>query len=267
MSADREKFAELGRPRTIWAVSAIHADANRLAVLHQHLAAAFKAGDRVVYLGNLIGRGSAEQETVAELLAFRREMMAMPGVLPGDLVYLRGAQEEMWQKLLQIQFAPNPQDVLRWMLDEGVEPTLKAYGGKPETGLAAAREGAIQLTRWTNELRAAMRDAPGHNNLFAALRRAAFTQDGAVLFVSAGIDPARPLPTQGDSFWWGSAQFNDLTEPYFGCGKVIRGFDPANGGVFIGDVTATLDSGCGRGGGLTAARIRADGQIMELVQV
>ncbi len=247
-------------------MSAIHGDADRLGVLHDHLASQFKVGDRVVYLGNLIGRGAAVRGTFTELLTFRRDVMAIPGVLASDMVYLRGAQEEMWQKLLQLQFAPNPQDVLRWMLGQGVESTLRAYGGNPEAGLSAAREGAVQLTRWTNELRSAMRDSAGHNNLFTALRRAAFTQDGAVLFVSAGIDPARPLPAQGDSFWWGTAGFDDLTEPYFGCRKVIRGFDPANGGVVVGEVTATLDSGCGRGGTLTAAQIGADGQVLELLQ-
>lgn len=235
-------------------------------MLHDHLAAEFAVGDRIVYLGNAIGRGEAVHETLSELLSFRTGVMAVPGVLASDLVYLRGAQEEMWQKLLQLQFAPNPQDVLRWMLGQGVEPTLRSYGSTAESGLAAAREGPVQLTRWTNQLRAAMRDAPGHNNLFSILRRAAFTQDGAVLFVSAGIDPSRPLPAQGDSFWWGAADFAELSDPYFGCRKVIRGYDPANGGVSVGDVTATLDGGCGRGGTLTAARVGPDGEIQELLQ-
>ncbi len=247
-------------------MSAIHADVGRLSVLHDHLASQFAVGDRIVYLGNFVGRGDSVYETIAEMLGFRREILAIPGVLVGDLVYLRGAQEEMWQKLLQLQFAPNPKDVLAWMLDQGVEPTLRAYGGDADDGMAAAREGAVQLTRWTNQLRAAMRAAPGHNSLFAALRRAAFTKDGAVLFVSAGIDPSRPLPAQGDSFWWGAAGFDELTEPYFGCRRVIRGYDPANGGVSVGDVTATLDGGCGRGGTLTAAQVGADGQIMELIE-
>ncbi len=266
MNSDSAKFAPLGRPGRIWAVSAIHAQADRLGVLHDHLASQFAVGDRIVYLGNFVGRGTAVHETIAEMLEFRRDILAIRGVLPDDLVYLRGAQEEMWQKLLQLQFAPNPKDVLAWMLDQGVEETLRAYGGESGAGMAAAREGAVQLTRWTNQLRAAMRAAPGHNNLFAALRRAAFTEDGAVLFVSAGIDPARPLPAQGDSFWWGGAGFADLSEPYFGCRKVIRGYDPANGGVAVGDVTATLDGGCGRGGKLIAAQVGGDGQILELIE-
>ena len=266
MNSDSAKFASLGRPGRIWAISAIHARSDRLDVLHDHLASQFAVGDRIVYLGNFVGRGDAVHETIAEMLSFRRDILAIPGVIADDLVYLRGAQEEMWQKLLQLQFAPNPKDVLGWMLDQGVDATLRAYGGNSDAGMAAAREGAVQLTRWTNQLRAAMRDAPGHNNLFSVLRRAAFTEDGAVLFVSAGIDPSRPLPAQGDSFWWGSGGFADLSEPYFGCRKVIRGYDPANGGVTVGDVTATLDGGCGRGGRLIAAQIGPDGQILELLE-
>ena len=71
----------------------------------------------------------------------------------------------MWQKMLQLQFAPNPQDVLRWMLAQGVEGTLRAYGGRPEEGMAAAREGAVRLTRWTNGLREA--DARGAARVLA----------------------------------------------------------------------------------------------------
>src|SRR3546814_11187859 len=98
----------------------------------------------------------------------------------------------MGEKLLQLQCAPNPGEVLRLMLAQGVSATLEGYGGSAQDGLVAARDGAVQLTRWTNRLREAMRAAPGHNNLFAALKRAAFTDDDGVLLVSAGIDASRP---------------------------------------------------------------------------
>ena len=38
-----------------------------------------------------------------------------------DVAYLRGNQEEMWQKLLQLQFATDPRGVLKWMFEQGVE--------------------------------------------------------------------------------------------------------------------------------------------------
>ena len=66
----------------------------------------------------------------------------------------------MWQKLLQLQFAPNPKEVLPWMLQQGVGTTITAYGGDPARASSAAREGAVAITRWTNSLRAAMQTAP-----------------------------------------------------------------------------------------------------------
>ena len=40
----------------------------------------------------------------------------------------RGAQEEMFLKLMQLQTAPNPEDIVSWMFDHGVGSTLESYG-------------------------------------------------------------------------------------------------------------------------------------------
>jgi hypothetical protein len=267
VTSDSEKFGHLGRPRRIWAVAAVHGEVDRLEALHDHLRPLVAPGDRLVYLGNMIGRGHAVRQTITELLTFRCWLLARPAMLADDVVYLRGSQEEMWQKLLQLQFAPNPQDVLRWMLAQGLNATLAAYGGDAAEGMAAAREGAVQLTRWTNRLREAMRAMPGHNHLFAALKRAAFTDDGGVLLVSAGLDPSRPLAAQGDSFWWGAAGFAAIEENHDAWRRIVRGFDPADGGIKIGTVAATIDGGSGRDGKLVAALIGGDGGILELLEV
>jgi serine/threonine protein phosphatase 1 len=286
VTGDSEKFAKLGRPRRIWAIAAVHGAVDRLMALHDHVAAQFQPGDRLVYLGNLIGHSDRVHALVDEVLSVRRSLIARPGVLAEDVIFLRGAQEEMWQKMLQLQFAPNPQDVLRWMLAQGVEPTLRAYGGRAEEGLAAAREGAIRLTRWTNALRESIRSAPGHNALYAALRRAAFTEragtertdtdggaeggaqvGGGALFVSAGIDPSRPLAAQGDAFWWSSGSFAAITAPFDGFHRLVRGYDPAGGGLQLEGMAVTLDSGCGRGGRLAAGLFEPDGSMIEIVEV
>jgi hypothetical protein len=263
---DTEKFAALGRPKRIWAIGAVLGEVQRVSALHDHIAAQFRPGDRLVYLGNLIGRSDRLHALVDEVLSMRRALIARPGVLAEDVVFLRGAQEEMWQKMLQLQFAPNPQDVLRWMLTQGVDGTLLAYGGRPEEAMAAAREGAIRLTRWTNGLREAMRAAPGHNALYAALRRAAFTGNDGILFVSAGIEPSRPLAAQGDAFWWSAAGFADITEPYAGFRRLIRGYDPAGGGLKLDGPAVTLDAGSGRGGRLAAGLFDPDGTLVEIVE-
>lgn len=266
-----QRFIDLGRPRRVWAVAAIHAQVDRLYAVHGLLAERFRPGDRLVYLGNMIGRGDWTIETLDALLDFRRWLLAQPGMTADDIVYLRGAQEEMWQKFLQLQFAPDPRGVLDWMLRQGVGGTLAAYGGSAEQGMAAARGGTVALSRWTQGLRHAMQTRPGHENVFSALRRAAHCSDPlrgdpGLLLVSAGLDPARALAQQGDAFWWGGPGFARIVEPYLGFRRVVRGYDPLRGGIAVTDFTATLDAGSGFGGPLVCGCLAPSGEILDLFQ-
>ena len=191
MSA-QDHFETLPAGRRNWAVAAIHGEADRLRALHRRLAGRIQVGENLVYLGNFLGRGNAVAETIEELLLFRRALLARPGAEYDDIVYLRGSQEEMWHKLLQIQFAPNPREVLEWMLDQGVAPTLAAYGGTVEEARSAGNGGALVLTTWTSSLLAAMRDADGHTLLISVPSRAAFTEAKPLPPAHAGTDPTRP---------------------------------------------------------------------------
>lgn len=260
---DRERFAQLRGASRLWAVASIHGEAGQLVRLHEQLWPRLARGDRIVYLGNYLGRGPDILGTVAELLAFRCAVLARRGGFACDVVFLRGAQEEMWQKLLQLQFASAPREVLDWMLDHGVEATLRAYGGDAKRAFAACREGAMGLTRWTAGLRGAMHAAPGHTQLMTALRRAAFTD--VLLFVSAGVDPSRPLDAQGDAFWWGGGRFLDAG-PFPGFRRVIRGYDRRHAGFVEAPHAVSLDAGCGFDGPLLAACFAADGRVIETVQ-
>jgi hypothetical protein len=142
------KFAQLWGARRIWAVATIDAAARRLVALHDAISAKFAEGDRVVYLGNYIGRGEAVLATIDELLDFRRRVLGRRHGLACDVVFLRGVQEEMWQKLLQLQFAPNPSEVLQWTVEAGMEHAIRAYGGDLRQGFAAARDGPRTIARW-----------------------------------------------------------------------------------------------------------------------
>ena len=261
-----EKFARLRTGRRIWAVASIHGEAERLGRLHDRIAERFRDGDRIVYLGNYLGRGSAVLATIDELLDFRRRILARPHSFACDAVFLRGAQEEMWQKLLQLQFAPNPGDVLAWMVREGVEATVVAYGGQLQHGFAASRDGPRTITRWTSALRTAMNAAPGHRMLLANLRHAAMTEDGRLLFVHAGVDPSRPLAAQGDAFWWGGRDIVTLSRPFDGFDRVIRGFDREMRGLVEAEFAVSLDAGVGRGGPLIAAAFAPDGAVLERLE-
>jgi serine/threonine protein phosphatase 1 len=250
----------------IWAVGAIHGDVGGLRRLHAQIAQGLRAGDQIVYLGGYLGWGTAVAETVEELLLFRRAFISRPGVAMEDMVFLRGAQEEMWQKLLQLQFAAQPTDVLRWMLDHGIGSTIAAYGASEADGLAAADDGVLALTRWTGVLRQSMRAADGHTALLSALKHAAITDDNSLLFVHAGIDPTASLSAQRDHFWWGTPAFEAMDRPYDSIQVIVRGHAPRGGISKIGPPVTTLDAGAGRGGPLVAGCFGPNGEALQVLE-
>jgi len=263
---DGSVFGVLRRARRIWAIGSVHGEAARVRTLHEEIADRLMPGDRVVYLGNMMGPGPRVRETLDEIIDFRRAFLARPNSFIHDLVFLRGAQEEMWQRLMQLQFAVGPPEVLQWMLDHGLGPTIEAYGASTDQALSAARQGPVAITRWTGELRAAFQAVPGHQDWLSALRHAAVTDIGSVLLVSSGIAPDRPLDAQGDTFWWGTRGFDEIVAPYGGFAKVVRGLDPEHRGAITTDHTISLDGGSGFGGALLAGCVAADGSLVEIIE-
>jgi serine/threonine protein phosphatase 1 len=261
------RIASLPPADRIWAVAAIHGEAERLRDLHSRMWARMAAGDRVIYLGNMIGWGPAVRAGLDELLAFRRAVIARPGGHVCDVTFLRGRQEVMWQKLLQLQFTPDPVGALRWMLPRGVHATLADYGSDPRTGERAARAGTVALTRWTAQLREAMKANPGHMDLLGRLRSAAVTRDETVLFVNTGLDPEKALGQQGDLFWWHGAGFNALPPSgYGGFQRVVRGFDPGRRGLVQTPGKLSLDAGAGFGGPLASVCLSPDGEVLDRLE-
>lgn len=254
--------------RATWAVAAIFGESARLALLHARLSERIAPTDHLVYLGNLIGRGRDTIGTIEELLLFRRWLMARrienASDQAGMIVYLRGCQEEMWHKLLQLHFAPNPSEIVAWVLAQGLAPVLAGYGSSDADGRAAAKRGAVALSQWTNRLRQAMRAADGHDQLFASLRRAAHTEDRRLLCVSAGVDADRPLDRQRDAFWWGG--FERLKGGFEDFRRVVRGTDFQHRGVMVNDYAVSIDGGCGFGGPLVAARFDADAAVTDIIE-
>ena len=106
--------------------------------------------------------------------------------------------------------------------------------------------------------RTARRDRPQSRprQFLTPLRRAAFTDEGTLLFVNAGIDAEKPLDLQGDAFWWGGADILDLTAPYAGFRRVVRGYDRRHAGFIESEYAVSLDAGSGFGGRFFAACLR-----------
>ena len=251
-------------------MSAIHGDLSRLMAIHDALWERFNPGDRVVYLGNYTGYGDDSVACVDEILTFRRMILSQKGVLCSDLSYLKGAQEEMWQKLLQLQFAPDPTNVLLWMLSNGLSSTLYSYGLSPHDGIEACRNGIMGLTKWTAKIRTHVRAHAGHEVFNTQLRRAAHTDEHVetpLLFVHAGLDSSKSLEEQGDRLWWYNGDFSGMETPYSPFQKVVRGYDARHNGIHLNCVTATIDGGCGFGGSLVCAGFAQNGDVFELLDV
>lgn len=267
-----EKFAELGAPRRIWAVAAVHGELDRLTALHDHLASRFSVRDRVIYLGNYLGVDSRHNGAVFdEVLAFRSALLSKDGMVPSDIIYLRGPAEEAWMRLLRLQFAPMPLQSIEKLLMSGVEAYLRLYGVSINDTKSMARAGSVAITRWTNQLRALQRMSPGHESLMCGMRRAAYTYappgQEKILFVPAGFDPSRSLEDQGESLWWTSATFRVAGRAQNIYSRIVRGFDSVNTGPILQEAAVTLDAGCGRGGPLMCGCFTPNGKLTEIIAV
>lgn len=257
-------YKALGIPERIWAVSAIHGDLEKLISVHDQILEHFEPRQKIIYLGNYTGYGAQSAACIDEILAFRRLILSLQGVMPEDFVYLRGNQEEMLYKLFQLPFAPNPLDVYLWMLDNGLSKTLQSYDINPRDGLEACNRGAVALTKWIAKVKFKMRSHAGHEMFSTQWVRAAFTDISGnypMLFVHAGLETNKPLPEQGDKLWWGSEDFERMEHPYLPFQKVVRGYDPAHKGLHLNCITATLDGGCGFGGPLVCTGFTASGEV------
>lgn len=267
-----QRFAELAASRRIWTVSAIRGRVDQLRAIHQIIDEKFQWGDRIVYLGGHMGAGSQRDSrtdvaaTIEELLTFRRYTLSRFGFQAEDIVFLRGQSEEMWDKLLQIQFANDPARILEWMVEHGLDASLQAYGSNAREALAFARQGVVELTNYTTRLRKAMRATPGHFQLMTALRRACYTDDRQLLFVHGGIDARLPLKAQTDAFWWATGTLPALTDRFQGFRRIFSGATQDHAGIEVYPFATTIDGGCGYNGTLVASCITPDGEFIELYQ-
>ncbi len=251
----------------IWVVGAINGDHGALCAVHRKLAQHMKPGDRLVYLGNYWGDGTAENvvATINELLLFRRFFIAKDGVDISDIAFLRGAAEEMLSKLQQIQFAPNPGEVFDWMLTRGIAGPVRAYGFDPVHVQRTMHQGAHAISQWTSGFADAVRRHSGHNALMSDLKHAAYSTDGRLIFVHTGLDGSRPLTGQTDTFWWGGSMFEAITERYYDCARIVRGASQGQTGLQEREFTLSLDGGAGRGGHLIAVALDGQGAVIEQI--
>ena len=151
-------------------------------------------------MGNIIGLGDNSKETLSSVIDLRFSLMSKFKLKSDSIIFLRGAQEEMFSKLLQLQLAPNPVEIVKWMFDHGVNKSINSYGFTEDEVSNIASTGTIKITKWTSNLNKVLKKNPGHTEYFLNLKHAAYSQSKKILFVNRGVDITRPLSAQNDCF-------------------------------------------------------------------
>ncbi len=262
-------IARLRDGGSTWALGALRGDDAALERLGGALLQRWRSGDRLVVLGNMLGAAGHTPRTIDLMLLLRRRLLARRGAEVEDFVFLRGGQEEMWHKVLQLQFALAPLDVLDWMLARGLADIIEAYGYSIAEGRIACRNGPLAIARWTTGLRERQALQPGHNDLLNALSRAALSVDGRLVFAATGVDPGRPLGEQADAFWWNAQSDGALDEAlgkasdggWPSITRVVRGAGPSRNVVLeeARVLTVTRDTPA-------LVALDADGAVLERIE-
>jgi len=218
-------FVEIKKTNKLWAVGSIHSNLKSFNSIKKFILNNFAPNDKLIFLGNIIGLGENSKETLSSVIELRFNLMSKFKIKPESIIFLRGAQEEMFSKLLQLHIAPNPSEIVEWMFDHGVNQTIKSYGFSEEEVKNIASSGTIKISRWTASLNRALQFNPGHIQYFLSLKHAAYSHTRKILFVNRGVDITRPLSAQNDCFWWGFQNFSSINKPYKTFLRIVRGYE------------------------------------------
>ena len=218
-------FVELNKSDKIWAIGSIHSNLKSFNSIKKFILNNFSTNDKLIFLGNIIGLGENSKQTLNSVIDLRFNLMSKFKLKPESIVFLRGAQEEMFSKILQLQLAPNPTEIIEWMFDHGVNETIKSYGFSVDDVKNIASSGTINISKWTSNLNKALQKNPGHTEYFLNLKHAAYSHSKKLLFVNRGVDITRPLSAQSDCFWWGYHNFSTIHKPYKTFLRIVRGYE------------------------------------------
>ena len=148
-------FVEFQNAKRIWAVGSVHSNYESFNSIKNYLLSSFDEGDKL---------------TISSIIDLRFKLMAKFQLQPDEIVFLRGAQEEMFLKLMLLQIAPNPQDIVKWMFSHGVDKTIQSYGFSKEETQSIASQGTLSISKWTSKLNAVVSNNAGHKDYFSNLK-------------------------------------------------------------------------------------------------
>ena len=145
-------FVELRDSSKIWAIGSIHSNIDSFNGIKDFILNNFEENDKLIFLGNIIGLGESSKESITSVIDLRFKLMSKFRLKPDSIIFLRGAQEEMFSKILQLQIAPNPTEIINWMFDHGVDKTLNSYGFTNNEVIDIASSGTVTISKWTSKL-------------------------------------------------------------------------------------------------------------------
>tara|TARA_B100002051_G_scaffold267875_1_gene296923 strand:- start:2357 stop:3166 length:810 start_codon:yes stop_codon:yes gene_type:complete len=261
-------FIELKNSNRIWAVGSIHSNLKSFESIKLHIIKNFQKGDKLIFLGNVIGLGDFAKETLTSIINLRFKLMAKFNLDSQEIVFLRGAQEEMLNKLLQLQTAPNPTEIINWMFDHGVDKTIESYGFEPNDVLNIASTGVVNISKWTSDLNTRISKTSGHKEYFSNLKHAAYSSSKKILFINRGVDITRPLSAQNDCFWWGYQNFSKINKPYNTFVRLVRGYESNHNNTQMvkNDTICTLFKQPLTNKKIIAGIFKENGEILELFE-
>ncbi len=266
---DTSNFIELNKSQKIWAVGSIHSNLESFKSIKKYISENFGKDDKLIFLGNIIGLGDNSKETLSSVIDLRFSLMSKFKLKPESIIFLRGAQEEMFTKLLQLQLAPNPVEILEWMFDHGVNETIKSYGFSEDEVKDVSTSGTIKISKWTTRLNKAVQTNPGHTQYFLNLKHAAYSHTKKILFVNRGVDITRPLSAQNDCFWWGFQNFSKIKEPYKTFIRIVRGYESKhlnNSKISKNNVVCTLFKQPLSNKSILCGIFKENGEILDLFE-
>ncbi|MBT4646462.1 MAG: hypothetical protein HOC10_08140, partial [Pelagibacteraceae bacterium] len=73
---EKNKFHELKKPNKIWAIGSLHSSVESFQSIKNYIYSNFSNGDKLIFLGNVIGFRDKSKEIISEVLRLRFNLMA-----------------------------------------------------------------------------------------------------------------------------------------------------------------------------------------------
>ena len=84
-------FSKLTKSNKIWAIGSMNSSLDSFQSIKKYILSNFELGDKLVFLGNLIGFRAESKKIIDEVIQLRFKLMEKYQLKHSDIVFLRGA--------------------------------------------------------------------------------------------------------------------------------------------------------------------------------